>query len=40
MVETELKNLLAQIQNRNCEEQAIEVKSARLECPEKLYDTL
>ena len=40
MVETELKQLLTQIQDRQCEEQTIEVKSARGGCPEKLYDTL
>ena len=40
MVETELKRLLTQIQNRQCEEQTIEVKSAHGGCPEKLYDTL
>ena len=40
MVETEMKRLLTQIQNRQCEEQTIEVKSAHGGCPEKLYDTL
>lgn len=40
MVETELKKLLTQIQNRHCEEQTMEVKSAHGGCPEKLYDTL
>lgn len=39
-VEAELKKLLTQIQNRQREEQAIEVKSAHGRCPEKLYDTL
>ena len=40
MVETELKKLLTQIQNRHCAGQTIEVKSAHGGCPEKLYDTL
>lgn len=40
MVETEMKRLLTQIQNRQCEEQTIEVKSAHGGCLEKLYDTL
>ena len=40
MVETELKQLLLRILNRQCEEQTIEVKSAHGGCPEKLYDTL
>lgn len=40
MVEAELKQLLLRIQNRQCEEQTIEVKSAHGGCPEKLYDTL
>ncbi len=40
MVETELKELLDKIQNRKCEEQVAEVKSAHRGCPEKLYDTL
>ena len=40
MVETELKELLNKIQDRKCEEQVVEVKSAHRGCPEKLYDTL
>lgn len=39
MLSTELKALIQQIQLRQCEEQTIEVKSAHLGCPEKLYDT-
>lgn len=40
MVEKELKNLLARIQTRGCEEQNIEVKAAHGGCPDRLYDTL
>ena len=40
MVETELKELLDRIQNRKCEGQVVEVKSAHKGCPENLYDTL
>lgn len=40
MIENELKQLLEKIQNRKCEEQIVEVKSANHGCPEKLYDTI
>lgn len=40
MVESELRNLLQQIQSRGCEGQTTEVKAAHGGCPEKLYDTL
>ena len=40
MVETELLNLITQIQTRGCEEQTTEVKAAHGGCPEKLYDTI
>ncbi len=39
MVESELKELISKIQERQCEEQIIEVKSAHGGCTEKLYDT-
>ncbi|MBQ9993470.1 MAG: putative DNA binding domain-containing protein [Clostridia bacterium] len=40
MIEQELKLLIEKIENRRCEEQIIEVKSAHGGCPEKLYDTI
>lgn len=40
MQDTELKELVGKIQNFNCEFQTIEVKSANLGCPKRLYDTL
>lgn len=40
MVESELYELISQIQQRGCEEQTTEVKSAHGGCPEKLYDTI
>lgn len=40
MVERELRELLALIQIRGCEEQTTEVKAAHRGCPEKLYDTI
>lgn len=40
MVETELWDLIHQIQSQGCEAQTIEVKSAHVGCPEKLYDTI
>jgi len=40
MVEKELKDMIATIQSRGCEEQTTEVKSAHNGCPEKLYDTI
>lgn len=39
MLSTELKALIQKIQQRQCEEKTVEVKSARQGCPEKLYDT-
>lgn len=39
MLESELKDLIARIQERQCEEQVVEVKSAHQGCTEKLYDT-
>lgn len=39
MLSTELQALLLKIQQRQCEEQTLEVKAARQSCPEKLYDT-
>ncbi len=39
MLSAELQALLLKIQQRQCEEQTVEVKAARLGCPEKLYDT-
>lgn len=39
MLETELKDLLLRVQTRRCEEQTVEVKTARHGCPERLYDT-
>lgn len=39
MLESELKDLIAKIQDRQCEEQIVEVKSAHQGCTEKLYDT-
>lgn len=40
MQDTELQELVGKIQNFNCEFQTIEVKSANLGCPKRLYDTL
>lgn len=40
MIEKELYELINRIQRQECEEQTIEVKAARLGCPEKLYDTI
>ncbi|MBR1786639.1 MAG: hypothetical protein IJ756_05705, partial [Paludibacteraceae bacterium] len=40
VVETELKNLISQVETRKSEEQVVEVKSAHNGCPEKLYDTI
>ena len=40
MVETELKNLISQVETRKSEEQVVEVKAAHEGCPEKLYDTI
>lgn len=40
MVERELVQLIAQVQQRKCEEQTLEIKAAHAGCPEKLYDTL
>ena len=40
MVEQELWNLIQKIQKQGCEAQTIEVKSAHIGCPEKLYDTI
>lgn len=40
MQDTELQELVSKIQNFNCEFQTIEVKSANLGCPKRLYDTL
>lgn len=39
MLSAELKALIQKIQQRQCEEKTVEVKSARQGCPEKLYDT-
>lgn len=39
MLSAELQALLQKIQRQQCEEQTVEVKSAHLGCPEKLYDT-
>ena len=39
MLESELQLLISKVQQRECEEQTVEVKSAHLGCPEKLYDT-
>lgn len=39
MLETELQLLISKVQKRECEERTVEVKSAHLGCPEKLYDT-
>lgn len=39
MLETELRALLLKIQQRKCEEQTVEVKSAHRGCPERVYDT-
>ena len=40
MIEQELHELIQSIQDRGCEEQTTEVKSAHQGCPEKLYDTI
>ncbi len=40
MVERELKDLIAQVRERGCEWQTMEVKRAQFGCPERLYDTL
>lgn len=40
MVESELLHLIAQVQQRKCEEQTLEIKAAHTGCPEKLYDTI
>lgn len=40
MVEQELWDLIHKIQKLGCEAQTIEVKSAHVGCPEKLYDTI
>lgn len=39
MLDIEFQSLLERVQQRQCEEQIIEVKAARQGCPEKLYDT-
>ena len=39
MLESELQLLISKVQKRECEERTVEVKSAHLGCPEKLYDT-
>lgn len=39
MLEQEFRSLLLKIQERKCEEQTLEVKSAHVGCPERLYDT-
>lgn len=39
MLSAELKALIQKIQQRQCEEKTVEVKSAHQGCPEKLYDT-
>ena len=36
----ELKDLLKTIQKTKCETQSLELKSANLDCPKKLFDTL
>ena len=40
MLDMEFKALLLKIQQRQCEEQTVEVKAAHRGCPERLYDTL
>ncbi len=40
MVETELLDFINQIQQRQCEGQTTEVKSAHHGCPKRLYDTI
>ncbi len=40
MVEQELRELILQIQRRECEGQTLEIKAAHKGCPEKLYDTI
>lgn len=39
MLEEEFGKLLLRVQQRNCEEQTLEVKAANKGCPERLYDT-
>lgn len=39
MLAEELKQLLQQVQTRQCEEKTVEVKSAHKGCPVRLYDT-
>ena len=39
MLDQEFWQLVARIQERRCEEQTIEVKTAARGCPERLYDT-
>lgn len=39
MLDMEFKALLVKVQQRQCEEQTIEVKAAHRGCPERLYDT-
>lgn len=40
MVETELRDLIAKIQQVKCETQSLELKAAHEGCPKRLYDTL
>lgn len=40
MLEEELRDLIEKIQARGCESQTVEIKSAHLGCPERLYDTI
>ena len=40
MTGEELKDLLKIIQRTKCETQALELKSASVDCPKKLFDTL
>ena len=40
MIQEEFKEILNKIQNSKCETQTLEIKSAELGCPQKLFDTL
>lgn len=40
MIEGELIDLIKKIKNMKCENQNIELKAAKVDCPKRLYDTL